>query len=135
MNINDIYGSSEWVRAADLQGRKVRVRIVSWEPTELKRQDRTIKQIALTFAGRAKRLGLNVTNARMIASMYGDDPNGWLEQEITLYPSKTPNAGGQIVDCIRIEYREPRSTTRPSRPAPAPMQDERNPPMNDDIPF
>ena len=137
MNINEIYGSSEWIRAADLQGRKVRVRITHWESTEFKRQDRTVKQIALTFAGKEKRLGLNITNARMIASMYGDNPDSWLQQEIMLYPSKTSNAGGQIVDCVRIEYQEPRQVARPARPAPAPapVQDERNPPMDDDIPF
>ena len=139
MNINDIYGSSEWVRAADLQGRKVRVRIVSLESTELKRQDRTVKQIALTFAGKDKRLGLNITNARMVASMLGDDPDQWLQQDIVLYPSKTPNASGQIVDCIRIEYHEPEPVAKPTRPArpapaPAPVHDERNPP-DSDVPF
>ena len=139
MHINDIYGSSEWLRAADLQGKKVRVRIIDWDTVELKRPDRNVTQIALTFAGKGKRLGLNITNARMVASMLGDDPDGWLQQDIVLYPSKTPNASGQIVDCIRIEYQEPGRAgmiARSARPAPAPsVQDERNPPPSDDVPF
>ena len=139
MHINDIYGSSEWLRAADLQGRKVKVRIIDWDTVELKRPDRNVTQIALTFAGKGKRLGLNITNARMVASMLGDDPDQWLQQDIVLYPSKTPNASGQIVDCIRIEYHEPEPVAkpvRPARPAPtAPVQDERNPPPSDDVPF
>lgn len=105
MNINDVYGNTEWLRAADLQGKKVRVKISDWDMTAFKQMDGTTRnQIVLSFDGKEKKLGLNKTNSKMIASMYGDDTEQWIGKEIILCPQKTMNQQGNLVDCIRIEY-------------------------------
>lgn len=147
MNINDVYGNSEWLKAADLKGKKVRVRIESWTTHTFKQQDGSERpQVSLSFAGTTKKLGLNKINAKMIASMYGDDVENWVGQEVTLYPSKTPNLQGNIVDCVRIEFVQPETVgfisglRDAARTAPVPKLkkvDERNPPddMNDEVPF
>jgi hypothetical protein len=146
MNINDVYGDSVWLRAADLKGIKVRVKIADWDMTQFKNRDGSTKnQVVLTFVGKQKKLGLNVTNSKMIASMHGDDTEGWIGKEIVLMPTKTMDANGQLVDCIRIEYESqsaaPKmmvtqigSTRATPRTAVKQMFDDRNPPPDDKIP-
>lgn len=163
MNINDVYGDSVWLRATDLKDgdgnpTKYRLRIAGWDTTEFKQNDGSVrKQIVISFHGAKKKLGLNVTNSKMIASMYGDDTNEWTGKEVILCPQKTMNQQGNLVDCIRIEYEAPKkakvtqvgSTRATPKAAVKQMFDERNPPpdenderlnrladeMNDEVPF
>jgi hypothetical protein len=44
---------------------------------------------------------MNKTNAKLIASHYGDDTDNWTGKEITLYPT-TCQAFGETVPCIRV---------------------------------
>ena len=133
MNINEVY-TSNWLRAADLQGRKAKVRIEDWDVTEFKQNDGTTKkQIVLKFFGKEKRLGLNRINSSMIAGMYGEDTEGWIGKEVTIYPTKDRGPNG-LVDCIRIEFVDPRTALdgMPKEPPKPKLQkmpvDERNPP-------
>ncbi len=48
-----------------------------------------------------KPLALNATNCKSIASMYGNDTDGWAGKRVTLYPTQT-QMGGETVDCIRV---------------------------------
>lgn len=143
MNINEVY-TSNWLKAADLQGRKVKVRIEDWDVTEFKQNDGTTrKQVTLKFLGKEKRLGLNRINSSMIAGMYGEDTEGWIGKEVTLYPTKDRGPNG-LVDCIRVEFVDPRiALNGEAREVPKPklkqmpVTDERNPPdeLNDEVPF
>ena len=104
MNINDVISADDrFLKAHDLQGRKVSVRIESFTVENFKEK----KQIVLKFFGAKKVLGLNKINTKMIASMYGDEVEGWIGKEVLLFPTKTQNQQGQIVDCVRIEYQVP----------------------------
>src|SRR5258705_13752114 len=104
MNINDVISADDrFLKAHDLQGRKVSVRIESFTVENFKEK----KQIVLKFFGAKKVLGLNKINTKMIASMYGDEVEEWIAKEVLLFPSKTQNQQGQIVDCVRIEYQVP----------------------------
>src|SRR5882672_4830114 len=104
MNINDVISADDrFLKAPDLQGRKVSVRIESFTVENFKEK----KQIVLKFFGAKKVLGLNKINTKMIASMHGDEVEEWIAKEVMLFPSKTQNQQGQIVDCIRIEYQAP----------------------------
>lgn len=149
--INDVYGDSKWLKAEDLKGRKIKVRIMEWEITKFKQMDGSERQqVVVGFAGKEKRLGLNKTNGQMVASMYGgEDLDAWIGKEITLYPTKTMNQQGKLVDCIRIEYVPPEpegfvsglqqatqvgSTRATAKSALKPMFDERNPPPSERIP-
>ena len=107
MNINDIYqSSSNFLRAVDLKGQTIPLTI-SEIGTHVFNEGRPDQktQIVLSFNGKDKRLGLNATNARTIASLLGDDTDQWIGKQIKIYPTKT-EFGGEMVDCIRI-YQEP----------------------------
>jgi hypothetical protein len=136
MNINDVISADDrFLKAPDLKGRKVSVRIESFTVENFKEK----KQIVLKFFGAKKVLGLNKINTKMIASMHGDETEAWIGKEIQLYPSKTQNAQGQIVDCIRIEYQAPQfAAPSPRRLEPAPPPAETlmtAAEMNDELPF
>lgn len=149
MNINEVINvDNRFLKAPDLKGRKCAVRIEGYTVEDFKdMRGGSKKQIVLKFHGAQKVLGLNKINTKMIASMYGDEADHWIGQEVLLYPSKTQSATGEIVDCVRIEYRLPQSPPAPApRPAqaarpqqPAQQYNELNPPpaddMNDEVPF
>lgn len=121
----DIYGSnSQWLKAADLQGGKPVVTIAGAEVKENTYNGETKKQIVLTFEGKEKILGLNITNARRIADLIGTtDYHDWLGWQIRLFVDKT-EMDGKTVDCIRVF---PDLPDQPNKPA-APVAD-------DEIPF
>lgn len=102
-NIDDIYASSSnYLKAADLQGSKPVVEIESAEVKENTYNGETKTQVVLTFTGKDKVLGLNKTNARRIAGLIGtNDFNEWVGWRIKLYVDQT-EFDGKTVDCIRI---------------------------------
>lgn len=50
----------------------------------------------------SKRLVLNKTNSKVIASMHGAQAKGWKGKSITLYTTTT-KLKGDTVDCIRVK--------------------------------
>jgi hypothetical protein len=100
MNINNVYTStSNYLKAADLQGRRVDLTIEAAEIETI--QD--VEKIVLSFKGKEKRFILNITNARMIAELLNaTDTEQWIGKEITLRPDKTTYQG-DLVDCLRVD--------------------------------
>lgn len=100
MRVNDFYQTeSKWLKAGDLNKRKVRVTIEKAEVVEFKDGS---KKLALLFKGKEKGLVLNKTNAQLIAEQHGDEIRDWSGKEIAIYPTTT-DFGGERVDCIRVE--------------------------------
>jgi hypothetical protein len=128
-SIDEVYGSnSEWLKAADLQGRDCNCRI-SEVSEEAARFDETKQQFVLKFDNlpgslAQKRLGLAKTNAIAVAALYGKVPDTWIGRYITLYPTQTMSRNGQLVDCIRVRNVVPQKQTngqeRVVRRTPAP---------------
>ena len=115
-SINDIY--NEWLRAEDLGpiGSTVQVTIENWSIHDFKERDgSTKKQIALNFVGKQKQLGLNVTNAKRIARIYGDQIENWIGQPITLYVEEV-EAFGKFTPAIRVAQPQPQMQ-QPTGPA------------------
>lgn len=120
-NINDIYKTaSNYLKVADLQGRKVNVTIGSAELEELNGKT----MVAIGFKESPKKLTLNKTNARMIAMLLGtEDYTTWIGARITLKPSMTEYQGN-ATPCIRVSDELPQqaggyvpsaaSTTQPA---------------------
>lgn len=52
--------------------------------------------------GYAKPLGLNKTNGKSFAMMYGKDTTKWPGRRVTLYITQDRNTSGELVDCIRV---------------------------------
>lgn len=97
MNINELYPSN-YLKASDLNGRKVKVTIKGVETEQLGDKSKAI----VYFVGKDKGLACNKTNAMVIASAYGPETAGWSGKDIYLYPTKV-NMNGQMVDAIRVE--------------------------------
>lgn len=103
MNVDSIYKSnSNFLKAADLQGTKPVLEIESAEVQESTYNGVTKQQIVLTFVGKEKVLGLNVTNARRISQLIGTgEIEEWAGWRIKLYTDQT-EFEGKTVDCIRV---------------------------------
>jgi len=69
----------------------------------------------------------NVTNARAIAGMYGNDVRKWKGKRITLYPTTT-RFGSDEVECIRVRPKVPRGEPEHvgSRPVDREVRDRQN---------
>jgi hypothetical protein len=125
MKINDAF-PSKYLKAEDLQGRPATLRMGEALPEMLDGE----QKIILYFQGKKKGLVLNVTNAKKIAEVHGEETNDWYDRTIEIYPTETDYAG-KTVPCIRIRAAraEARSGDRqePRREAARePARDERH---------
>ena len=134
--IDDIYKSnSNFLKAADLtiNGQKTKpvVEIETAEAKENTFDGETKTQIVLSFVGKEKILGLNITNARAIADLIGTTNfNEWVGYRLRLYVDKTKYEGREV-DCIRIFPELPEQVNKQAMAAAAAATPE----YTDDIPF
>ena len=122
---------SNYLKAADLQGRNVTIKIDRVE-TEKIGQD---SKLVLYFQGKEKGMVLNKTNANNIAHLYGEETDDWKGGEITLFEAMV-DYQGKTVPAIRVRapQRKPAQVqTAPQRMKPA--DDQRSAAMDDEIPF
>lgn len=115
--INDIYGSGEskYLNAADLQKRTHSLVIDRWEAADFNEDSGEKKRkLVLFFDGKKKGLALNITNARALAYLFGDNPDGWVGKKIELYPTIV-DFQGKPVEAVRV---------RPMVPAAGELEDE-----------
>lgn len=116
MNIGTAFPSN-YLKAADLQGRRVTVQIAGVNMEDIGGDHKPI----LSFIGKEKGLVLNKTNANMITEIVGsDETNDWQGHSIVLYPTKT-DFQGKRVDAIRVDY--PNGAAKPQKPAPEVEED------------
>lgn len=133
----------DYIYAYDLEGRDITVEIIRVVGgTLIGTGGKSSKKPILYFKGTQKGLGLNVTNARIIAGLYGGfESDKWIGKRITLFPTTTM-FGKDSVECIRIRNVVPKGkgeTIRPDVPPPVQPTDEAEapaPPLTAaDIPF
>ncbi len=114
---------SEYLKAADLDGRSVKVLMDRVEMRDIGGDHKPI----LFFQGKDKGMVLNKTNANNIALAYGDDTDEWAGKEIVLFEAMV-DFQGKTVPAIRV--RAPTMKDRVPR-LPPQHRDE----MDSDIPF
>ncbi len=108
MNINSAF-PSDYLKAADLNGKAVRVTIESVDIVKVGDDQKPV----LRFAGKDRGLILNKTNAaRIVEATSSDETDDWTGWSIVLYPTKVDYAGKRV-DAIRIDDR-PGATKRPA---------------------
>lgn len=124
-----------YIYAYDLEGREVTVTIESVVGGTLVGTGGTKnKKPVVKFKGTEKGLALNITNASVIAGMYGGfDSEKWIGKRITLYPTTT-TFGSQTVECIRIRNVIPKGAGTPIR-SDVPHPTDSAPMTSDDIQF
>jgi len=123
MNIGSAFPST-YLKAADLQGRRVGVTIDKVVMEDIGGEHKPV----VKFQGKDRGIVLNKTNAAMIAEIANsEETDDWKGVKVVLYPTKT-DFQGKRVDCIRVDY------PQGEKPAPPPV-DHGAPVDNDDIPF
>jgi hypothetical protein len=101
MDIRTKVGSSNYIKAVDLQGKSVTVAILKCAEEVVGQGRQAEDKAVLYFQGRDKGLVLNSTNANTIGEALGWETSNWTGHQIELFPTTT-DYQGKIVDCIRI---------------------------------
>ena len=100
-------GESQFLKAADLQGREVRVTICEVGSQEFDKDGGgTEIRPFIRFRGKEKGVVLNKTNGHRLIDAFGEDSDDWLEKEIYLY-SERVEYKGKPVDGIRLRVPKP----------------------------
>lgn len=115
---------SKYLKASDLQGRNVTVKMGRVEQEKIGDDMKLI----LYFQGKEKGVVLNKTNANNVAAIYGGETEDWYGKEITLVEAMV-DFQGKSVPAIRM--RAPARNSAPARRAPA---REMAPAGDDDFP-
>ena len=123
---------SEYLKAADLQGRTVTVIMERVEVREVGDGPKPV----LYFEGKEKGLVLNKTNSNTVAAIYGDETDDWMGQPLTLFEAQVDYQGRQVPAVrVRVPPRQPNRTARfPEAPLPAAQPPSRGP-DDDPVPF
>lgn len=151
MKISDAFPST-YLKAADLQGRTVRVTIADCRMEHFDDESKPL----LMFVGKDRGLILNKTNSGMLVAALGDETDLWRGRVVELYPDRVMFSG-RMVDAIRLRVPGPAAPAAtpaavPTQaPTPAPQPDPRHAasfaaqapapgqpqavPFDDDIPF
>lgn len=133
MKVSDAY-PSEYLKAADLQGRNVPAVISHVEMRDLGDDTKPV----LFFQNKKKGVALNKTNANNIAMAYGDEMDDWVGKEVILYEAYV-DFQGKSVAAIRIRAPQPKdrqngapkTVTASTEPRGAATHRD----MDDEIPF
>lgn len=75
------------------------------------------KKPIVHFEKTDKKLGLNKTNGKTIAAMYGSETNEWIGKRITVYATTT-EFGSETVECIRVRPKIPPAASGNKKGAP-----------------
>ena len=105
---------SKYLKAADLQGQRVRVRVshIDMEAMQAGEDDKPV----VYFVGKVKGLVLNRTNADAIAIVHGDETDNWHGHEIELFET-TVSYQGRSMPGIRVHVpRAPQQRAAPIAP-------------------
>jgi len=103
---------SKYLKAADLQGREIRLTMANVEREKIGDDFKPV----LYFKGKEKGVVLNKTNAGTISEAYGDDTEDWFDQPIILF-SVMVDFQGKVGPAIRCRI----PTAKDNRPKADPI--------------
>lgn len=96
-----------WLSAADL-GEEDHVCIIQDVRSEMIGQgERARLKLVVKFREFEKPLVCNLTNAKTIAALHGDETNDWVGKRITLWVNPDVQFGSEIVSAIRVRSKAP----------------------------
>ena len=131
VNVNSIFGSSEYLKAADLGDRDFTLTISRVDVKEFDDGNKLL----IHFERADKGLVCNKTNANSIARMHGNDTDGWVGRQICLFKAWV-DFRGETVEAIRVRPPSNAAAQHPNaplvdhQPHAAPAHD-----LDDEIPF
>ena len=113
-NVNDMF-PSKYLKASDVGDTDLELTIIAVdEETIGQGSDADIKSVVY-FSETPKGLVLNKTNARAIASLYGDESDDWTDNKIRLYATEVDFKGEQML-ALRVRLRAPQASGRAAAP-------------------
>jgi hypothetical protein len=120
MKIRDVFPSN-YLKAGDLQGRRVLVLVDRVEMETLGQGKDAENKPIVYFQGKEKGLVLNVTNMNTLVDIAGgdDETDNWHGLRAILYESKT-QFGGKMVPCLRLDQAPAAAAPQVTRQAPRP---------------
>jgi hypothetical protein len=131
MRISKIF-PSKYVKAADLEGRTITLTITKVTMDEMLTHDnKKVKKPVVWFERATKGFVINLTNALIIANLYGDETDSWTGRRISIYPTRV-KAFGEMQDCIRVSEEIPASPKPVGYPLGAAAQVEETTGLDDD---
>jgi hypothetical protein len=104
-----MYDDTDMLYAYDLDGAKGDVVVVIekvFAGELVGQKGRKSKKPFVKFQGKEKKLALNKTNGKAIATMYGTDTDAWAGKPIALYTT-TVDFEGEAREAIRVRPRAP----------------------------
>lgn len=101
----------EHIGAWDLNGKDAVVTIEKVVAGKVGRGAQAEKKPILHFVGKTKTMVCNVTNARTIAAMFGNETKAWVGKKIAIYPT-VAMFGGKEVDAVRVRPQPPRGASK-----------------------
>jgi hypothetical protein len=94
---------SKYLKAADLEGKEVPVKIREFKLENVAGEGRPPENKPVAyFEGKDKGVVLNKTNADTLALLFGDDTDLMVGQTVVLFPT-TVSFQGKTVDAIRMK--------------------------------
>lgn len=96
MRVSEAFPSN-YIKAADLQGRSVKVVIKNYAIEKIGDDSKPV----IYFEGKEKGLVCNKTNANNIAYAYGDDMDEWKGAEVELFTAMV-DFQGKTVEAVRV---------------------------------
>ena len=122
---------SKFLKAADLQGREVRVTMQNVEREKIGDDFKPV----LYFKGKDKGVVLNKTNAGTISDSYGDDTEDWFDQPLILF-SVMVDFQGKVGPAIRCRVPTAKDNKQAPKADPISSGPARSEALTDDeIPF
>ena len=98
---------SKYLKAADLQGKTIKVAIASVSLLEFEDQETGVKQTkpALSLKGKEKQVVCNATSIGELIQAYGADSEKWVGKEIRLSTKHYPKFGrdGIVITPLTVE--------------------------------
>jgi hypothetical protein len=113
MKISSMYGSSKYLKAADLNGedKVLTIESVTEEEVGVERERKPV----VFFRGMQKGLVLNKTNADRLAHRLGDETGAWRGANVELY-SELVSYQGQKMEGLRVRVKSPASAPSDEMP-------------------
>lgn len=139
VDVSEMYKSnSEYLKAEDLGTSMPTLTI---QASDVKHFDNGDSKLVLQFTETDKTMPLNMTNARAIAEIHGNNSEGWTGKQIMLFTMPVDFQGRQV-QAIRVRapasqqsWQAPANTAPPPNSSQDYGQVSNGAPPNDDIPF
>ncbi|MCL4339983.1 MAG: hypothetical protein JRN37_07980 [Nitrososphaerota archaeon] len=84
VNIEDVYGQSEYLKAQDLPPKPVKYVIEDVYVRTFYQQGVSTTKVVLKLRGEKRSFIVNRTNAGILSGMFGRETDGWKGKEITV---------------------------------------------------